>query len=240
MIRQQLRSRVTRGGVIAVATVIAGSMVLASLEQLSLWQAFYITLLRGFSDPDISISGYQQLFQICFTALTVFGSVTAGVYIGDAIQHARALVNAGVLPRGTAGHVVVVGVNPVGTHLIGQLHRDDVEVVAVNLVPVAHDLHAPVVVGDGRTVETLRRAAVQRCRALVIVVADDDVGLAIAVAARAARSDLPIVWQPGDAEIQDLAAAQLGVNLPTAAPDQTARHVAVLAAGHDISTAELT
>lgn len=234
LLLHELRTRATRIVAIALATVAVATALFVSITSLSIFDALYVILLKGFSEPDLRESGVSKIFDVCFDLLAVVGSVTAGVYIGDGIDRARALTAAGVPPKGLTDHVVIVGLGDLGTRMMQALHHADIDVVAVDIsdtargIRVARRLELPVLVDDGRWPETLRHAAVARCRALLLLTSDDTVNLDIALAGQGIRADLPIVWRPGDDETAALVSDQLAVLVPRTTPDDTVRYLAEL------------
>jgi voltage-gated potassium channel len=94
-------------------------------------------------------------------------------------------------------HVIVCGHGEVGQHVCAQLIADGVPVVAVDRLDVAlafaRDAGAYPVLGDASVDATLRRAGIDRARALVAVAGTDPDNVLITMTARLLRSALPIV-----------------------------------------------
>ncbi|MEU4338810.1 NAD(P)-binding protein [Micromonospora lupini] len=228
VVRDQLRARATRAAFIALAFAAVSTLLLVVLEQISISQALYITLLRGADEPDFDSSTAVQMYQVGFALLTILGSVMTGVYLGDALQQGRALAAAGAPAAGTSGHLVLVGLGERGTQVLQALHEVGEEVVAVDTQPTARGVRAarqrdiPVIIDDARWTDTLRQAALERSRAMLVLLPDDDTGLEITMAAHSIRPDLPVIWLPADSEVAALAYRLERVTVP----DLTLHHLA--------------
>jgi Trk K+ transport system NAD-binding subunit len=112
-------------------------------------------------------------------------------------------------PRPPGGHVIVVGLGNVGTSVTGQLHDLGFDVVCIDNkpeapgIPMARQLGLPVVIGDAFREETLRRARLEDCIALVSVTSSDIVNLETALNARALRDDVRIVLRLADDDLAE-------------------------------------
>ncbi|WP_285790099.1 NAD(P)-binding protein [Micromonospora sp. NBRC 101691] len=238
ILRNQLRARAARVALVALALALVSTMLLAVLHNLSVGQALYLTLLRSVAEPDLAGGTAVQLYQVCFALLTVLGSVTTGVYLGDALQQGRTLAAAGLPPAGIRGHVVVAGLGERGTHLVRALHDAGDEIVAIDTQPTARGVRAarrrdiPVIVDDARWPDTLLHAALDRSRALLVATPDDDTGLAIVTAAQTIRPELPIVWLPRDDDLAALAGRLPHVAVPDATLDDIAAQATDLLTDH--------
>jgi voltage-gated potassium channel len=98
-------------------------------------------------------------------------------------------------------HVIVCGYGHVGQHVCAELIADGVPVVAVDrlddALALARETGAYAVLGDASTDDTLRRARIDRARALVAVAGTDPDNVLITMTARLLRPGLPIVarWE---------------------------------------------
>jgi Trk K+ transport system NAD-binding subunit len=96
-------------------------------------------------------------------------------------------------------HVIVCGLGRVGIRVASQLLASRYDVVVAQrewdgeFVANALELKIPVVTGDGRDPEVLRRAGVARARAVVAVVDEDLTNIEIALAARKAHRGIQTV-----------------------------------------------
>ncbi|MGW4646187.1 NAD-binding protein [Kitasatospora sp. NPDC004289] len=124
------------------------------------------------------------------------------------------------LPRspgaGLRDHVVVVGLNNLGTRVAGMLRETGVPVVCVERDPQSQGVAAmralgvPVLLGDAPLDGQLRRARVQHARAVVSVTRDDAANLEAALEARAIHPEIRIVVRLFDDEFAHHVYATLG------------------------------
>jgi Trk K+ transport system NAD-binding subunit len=189
--------------------VIAGSVVLALIDdKLSLWQAFYLTVLNtvGGANPDTSVPTTEQVIQVVvmLAGIAVVPVITAAVV--EAVVNARLALALGRLRGPIQDHVVVVGLGNVGTRVIQQLRDLGVPVVAVDRTDeargaqLARELGVPLIIGDASRAETLREASIETARSLVVLSTDDVINLEAALHARAARPDLRVVLRLFDGD----------------------------------------
>jgi Trk K+ transport system NAD-binding subunit len=80
-------------------------------------------------------------------------------------------------------------------------------------IPVARELKIPVIIGDAARSETLDRASVKTCRALIIASTDDVTNLETALLGRAARADLRVVLRLFDGEFADRVRRSFNINI---------------------------
>lgn len=131
---------------------------------------------------------FVKLFAI---ALMLMGSaMIALIYsiVTDYIVHARLqqLVGRQRIPE--RGHVVVAGLGNVGFRIVQELLRKNVRLAAIEQDPNGRfvetiRVRAPVLIGDAREPETLLRAGVAHCVAIVAATADDASNLSIGLTA---------------------------------------------------------
>jgi len=94
-------------------------------------------------------------------------------------------------------------------HVTGQLHDLGFDVVCIDNkpnapgIPLARQLGLPVVIGDAFREETLRRASLDTCIALVSVTSSDIVNLETALNTRALRDDVRIVLRLADDDLAE-------------------------------------
>jgi hypothetical protein len=110
------------------------------------------------------------------------------------------------------GHVVVCGLGTTGAEVLRTLrgHRDMVAIELGADVPgvgIARDAATPVVYGDAREVEVLRRAGVRRADLIVITCGDDrtcgEVAAAVATLLTDAGQEVGVQLQLDDADLAD-------------------------------------
>ena len=194
---------------ILLAVILAGSLVLAFIDSsLSLWQAFYLTVLAtvGGANPDTTVPTAEQVIQVVvmLAGIAVVPVITAAVV--EAVVNARLALALGRLRGPIQDHVVVVGLGNVGTRVIQQLRDLGVRVVAVDRTDeargaqLARELGVPLIIGDASRAETLREASIETARSLVVLSTDDVINLEAALHARASRPDLRVVLRLFDGD----------------------------------------
>jgi Trk K+ transport system NAD-binding subunit len=164
----------------------------------------------GFSGVDeASTPGILKAYGIL---LSLIGAALVGVVyalITDAIIGARLLATLGrrPIPASIRDHVIVCGLGSIGYRVALGIREHGVKVVVVEpdengrFVAAARALGIPVVAGDARQAEVLKRVGVERCRAICAVTSDDLINLTAALNARAIRSDLRVVLRLFDPEL---------------------------------------
>jgi Trk K+ transport system NAD-binding subunit len=194
---------------ILLGVVLTGTVALTFIDRtLSLWQAFYLTVLNtvGGVNPSPGAPIGEQVIQVIvmLAGIAVVPVITAAVV--EAVVNARLSVNAGRLRGPVTDHVVVVGLGNVGTRVLQQLHDLGVPVVGVDRsgeargAQFARDLGVPLVLGDASLAETLRVSSIETARSLVVLSTDDVTNLEAALHARAARPDLRVVLRLFDGD----------------------------------------
>lgn len=226
--------RVRRSLAIVVAVLLGLIAIGVALRKLVLHQplgfALYdsVMTVAGAGDPDPDISPLEQTIQvvtmICGVSLTP--AITAALV--DLVVRARlaAATWSPAVPR--SGHVVVAGLGDVGYRVLRQLSDMGERVVAIESdervpgVAFARRRGIPLIIGDATRDETLERANVATCRALVPITNDDVTNLEIGLNARAGRSDLKVVLRLFSADLAARVERNLGIT--------TSRSVGYLAA----------
>ncbi|MFY1674833.1 NAD-binding protein [Plantactinospora sp. WMMB334] len=207
-----VRSFATRKIGMATIAVLIVALVLGFLlsfaEHTSIGDAIYLTMVTTIvgADPDTSKGAAAQILQVVLNlaGLALIPLITAAVV--DGIVQARLALDAGLLPRGRSGHVVVVGLGNVGTRVMWQLNDLGVEVVAIDKDPeargaaVARRLKIPLIIGDAAREEILDTASVGTSQALVVVSTDDVSNLQAALNGRTLRADLRVVLRLFDGD----------------------------------------
>jgi Trk K+ transport system NAD-binding subunit len=125
-----------------------------------------------------------------------------------------------VIARGSArskGHVVVAGLGNIGLRLVQGLLQDGEQVVAVESSEEDESLQtarglAPVVLGNPKMEDTLRRAGTPGAKALLAVTDDDLVNLSIALAAKQMSPGCRIVTRIFDSTLAEKMERALGLD----------------------------
>lgn len=214
---------------VLLALILAGIALRVTLLDQPLGFSLYDTVLTiaGSGDPDQRYSGLEMAIQ----AVTMVGgialipAITAALV--DWVVRAR-LVADRSRPMPREKHVIVTGLGDVGSRIVRQLDDMGERVVAIERdennpgVDFCRRRGIPVIVGDATRADTLTRANVDTCRALVPVTSDDVANLEVALNARATRPELRVVLRLFDADLAARVEEHFGIT--------TSRSVAYLAA----------
>ncbi len=230
VLRALLSRRLGAASLVLIGVLLLGSVLYATLGEMSWLDALYVTLLTasGRGDPDITLNGAQQAIQtmIVFAGIAVIPVVTAAVV--NAVVGARLAINSGLPTERLEDHVVVVGMGNVGSQIMTQLDDLGLPLLAVDRrenapgIQVARQRGIPVLIGDTTVEQTLQDIQIERARALVAVTSDDIVNLETALHARALRRDLRVVLRLFDGDFARRAQRRLDIT--------ASRSVAYLAA----------
>ncbi|GIH17563.1 NAD-binding protein [Rugosimonospora africana] len=206
---------------VLLGVVVLGSLLLASLSRgaLSLWQAFYLTVLNivGGVNPEPDGRVTVQVLQVVvmLAGLAMIPVITAAVV--EAVVNARLALALGRLRGPIADHVVVVGLGNVGTRVIQQLRDLGIPVVAIDRTDqargaqLARDLGVPLIIGDASRAETLDEASAGTARSLVVLSTDDVINLEAALHGRTLKKDLRVVLRLFDGDFADRIQHAFGV-----------------------------
>jgi Trk K+ transport system NAD-binding subunit len=208
--------------VIAVFLVLyaIGTGIFAWAQRTSWIDAAYsalITALTGNAAQDVTGPAQVAVVMLAILSVGFIPALTATVV--DALVKVRLQREAGGLYDPIANHIVVVGLGDVGTRVARALHDQGVNVVAVERNPeargieVARALHVPVIIGDAARSETLDRASIRTCRALIVASTDDVTNLETALLGRAAHADLRVVLRLFDGEFADRVRRAFNINI---------------------------
>jgi Trk K+ transport system NAD-binding subunit len=225
-----INPRLRVAALVLVGLLVVATVVISLTQHTSLLNAAYVTLLDtlGGANADLSAQPLQKIAETIMTIVSIalIPVITAAVV--EAVVNARLALALGRLRQPMSGHVVVVGLGNVGTRVIRQLHDLGIAVVAIDKsetargAQVARQLGIPFVVGDASREETLRAAAVETCRALVVVSTDDVTNLEAALHGRTLNKDLRVVLRLFDGDFADRVQRAFGI--------PTSRSVSYLAA----------
>lgn len=195
-------SRVFLGAFVAV---LASFFTVWYLNEHFAW-AVYDTLLdmAGAAQPDVygqpSQTGgsWQRVAQVVTTFCGIMFIPAITAIMLDALARGRA--GFARQPRaGIRGHVILFGLGNVGTRVATLLHRLGIPVVCIERDPAARGIAAarsmemPVLSGEAPLESQLRKAKVQRCRAVLALTGDDAANLEAALEARALAPQVRVV-----------------------------------------------
>ncbi|OFW66760.1 MAG: hypothetical protein A2Z12_09145 [Actinobacteria bacterium RBG_16_68_21] len=185
------------------------------IEGASLGDSLYMTVLT------ISTVGFSEVFPLS-TGGRVMTSVLIVTGVGTALYTAATALEIGLerFMGGDArrkrmsreidqleGHVIVCGFGRVGRNTWQALREEDVPVVVVESDPeaVAAGIEAGVLIveGDATRNEALAAAGIERARALIACVRNDNDNLVIVLSAKHQRGDLPVIARATELEAQE-------------------------------------
>ncbi|WP_371594555.1 NAD-binding protein [Streptomyces virginiae] len=168
----------------------------------------YITLLDLFSinDPAVDDTVERQLLQL-FTGLV--GLLLLPVLVAAVLEASGSFRSASALrrpPRGTADHIVLLGLGKIGTRVLARLRELDIPVVCVEEdpeargIPLARSLRVPVILGDATQDGVLEAARIHRAHALLALTSSDTTNLEAILCARTTNPDLRVALRLYDDE----------------------------------------
>jgi Trk K+ transport system NAD-binding subunit len=204
---------------ILLTIIVVGFALL--MVRYSFTNAVYLSLmdLTGSALTSPKDSGAEKISQVLLTfdGLAFIPVVTAIIVGARLTGRVRE-------PRPPGGHVIVVGLGNVGTSVTGQLHDLGFDVVCIDNRPdapgiaMARQMDLPVVIGDAFREDTLRRASLEDCIALVSVTSSDIVNLETALNARALREDVRIVLRLTDDDLAERLGQTIGNTVSRSVP----------------------
>jgi len=173
----------------------------------ALYAAARVVTTVGPGDADVHGRTWYLVLASVFMLITVILTAifTAGVVNRMLSDRSLALLGRRSPPR--RDHVVVIGLGQVGLRLAIALRRLGVGVVVVERDPTVANLRLaraariPVVIGHGEDLAVLRRVGLNRARALAAMAAFDLDNVEVAIAARAAAPQVPIVLRAGEDDV---------------------------------------
>jgi Trk K+ transport system NAD-binding subunit len=191
---------------VLLAVIVAGFILLATVYN-SFGNVVYLTLM-DLTGSALTGKGVKAPEKVAQVLLTIDGMAFLPV-VTAIIVGARLTGRVRGEPRPPGGHIIVVGLGNVGASVTGQLHDLGFDVVCIDNRPdalgisMARRLSLPVVIGDAFLEETLRRANLDTCAALVSVTSQDIVNLETALFARSLREDLRVVLRITDDDLAE-------------------------------------
>ncbi len=125
----------------------------------------------------------------------------------------------GILANASSGHIILCGLGNVGVRVVEELLAMGHDVFAIELDPEcpnldrARELGAEVLVGDARVEGRLASLNVARARAVIVATDDDLANLEIAMDAREADAEVPIVMRLFDQRLAQKVRGPLGIEV---------------------------
>jgi len=209
------RERRVVGGVIVLGLVtIAATVGYMVIEGAGFGESLYMTVVT------ISTVGFGEIFPLS-PAGRAMTAVVIVLGVGTALYTAATAVEMG-LERFLGGelrrrrmdrqisrlhdHVIVCGFGRVGRNVWEALRAEDIAVVVIEATPEAAEggieAGALVITGDATRYETLGEAGIDRARALIACVRNDNDNLVIVLSAKNRRPKLPVIARATELEAQ--------------------------------------
>jgi Trk K+ transport system NAD-binding subunit len=203
---------------------------------------FYtITSLHGevaYNPDNPGVKLYEALLMIlgAVTVATLYSLITDYLVA----SRLRKILGEQKIPR--AGHVVVVGLTPVGYRVVGELRQVGMPVVAVHSdaggpLVAATGAEAPVVIGDARVADILEKVGMAKARAVVAATDDDALNLSVGLAAKKVNPGLRAVVRLFDADFARKVETVLGLDAALSASRIAAPTLAASALYPDVAKA---
>lgn len=185
--------------------IAGGTMGYRAIEGWSWFDAFYITVITltsiGYGDKHTLSTGGRVftmalalvgIFAVAVAATEILGSIITGElrgYWGE--RRMRKRIDA------LEQHIIVCGYGRVGRYICADLCTGGVPFVVIDrrddALAAARDAGAHPLLGDATADVTLRRAGIERARALIAVAGTDPDNVLITMTARLLHPTLPIV-----------------------------------------------
>lgn len=188
-----------------VASLVVGTAGYMLIEGWSFTDALYMTVMAvatvGFEEVH-PLSTAGRYFTIALILIGIIGisytiSVIVGLIVeGQLTEHwGRRRVERRVAQL--TGHYIICGYGRVGRQIAGELTREGIPFVLIDVNQPSLDVAAAegllVVYGNATEDLVLHRAGLERARGLIAAVANDADNIFITLSARALRPELPIV-----------------------------------------------
>lgn len=187
----------------------------AVIEGAGFLDALYMTVIT------ISTVGFAEVFELSdagriFTVILIIVGVGGALYTaGTAVEIAFGRLLGGEMLRrrmqrlidGLDDHVIVCGFGRVGRNTWRALRDEGIEAVVIEQTEDAAERAlaegANVIEGDATRDDTLAGAGIDRARALIACVQNDNDNLVIVLSAKHRRRDLPVIARATELEAQE-------------------------------------
>jgi Trk K+ transport system NAD-binding subunit len=118
----------------------------------------------------------------------------------------------------TSGHTVVVGYSHLGQKTVHELLKFEQEVIIIEKDETKEEIvglielgSIPVILGNARNIDTLKKANIQQARALILTSKDEGLNMEIALKAKELNKDLKIVLRHFDIDLANKFTSALGI-----------------------------
>lgn len=182
----------------------------AGNDHLTFVGALYVVVTLMFFEPSLDFPGepYLELF---FFLMPVLGLIFLTLGVADFAQllfqrRTNQQEWEDAMASTFQDHIIVAGIGHLGLRVVRELVVLDEEIVAIEVNPDNHRLEEvrgydiPVITGDARYAETLRRAGIDRASALIIATNNDLANLQIASRVRETNKQIRLVMRMFDDE----------------------------------------
>lgn len=181
---------------------------------------FVVTTVTTTGYGDITPKDASTWLKLYTCLMMVLGSATVAVLysiVTDYVVTARLQQLVGRQDVPDSGHVIVAGLGDVGYRVVEELHRMGSKVVVIDLDGTGKYVgtirnHIPVIVGDARDQETLRRAGAARAIAVIAATGDDAVNLSIGLASETINPESRSVLRLFDANFANKVQSVLSID----------------------------
>jgi Trk K+ transport system NAD-binding subunit len=181
---------------------------------------FVVTTVTTVGYGDINLQNASPWMKLYGCVLMTCGVAIVAMFVGLITDMILQMRLRDVISRGSArskDHIIVAGLDNIGIRLVQGLLRHGERVVAVEryeddeFVQTAREL-VPVVLGNAKMEETLRKAGAAGAKALIAVTDDDIANLSIVLAAKRARPDCRVVTRMFDSALAEKLERALNVD----------------------------
>jgi len=118
----------------------------------------------------------------------------------------------------TSGHTIVIGYSHLGQKTVHELLKFEQEVIIIEQDETKEEIvglielgSIPVIIGNARNIDTLKKANISQARALILTSKDEGLNMEIALKAKELNKDLKIVLRHFDIELATKFTSALGI-----------------------------
>lgn len=217
---------------ILLAVVLVSTLVLHWNTRMSLATCLFRTISIMATGADMHESDYKEQdgIKVYVSVLRIIGAALMAAFTAIVTNYLiRARLQGALEVRRIPdrGHVIILGLTPVGYRVMEELLDCNTQVVVIEqdmtnrFVATARRSGAAMVIGDGTVIEVLRQAKAQTARAVVAATNNDLVNLEMALLVRDLNPTQRVVLLQSDPQLaqmlREAANVKLAVNVPALA-----------------------